>query len=165
MWFAGPNQSISDWCWQDCYEKSKDTYLCCLIKLLGNNSLVQASSQYTARWYTVNIKILITQASVSRPVKGGGEWNKERKTDRQEQQHMLGEKTYSGSLHRPTVHKGDSRTGLDWAPPVAKESKEQLWDGAAAVVRLQERRGREERGGERFTAQLTMKTGDYAEIK
>lgn len=33
--------------------------------------------------------------------------------DRQEQQRMQREGTYSGSLHRPTVHIGDSRTGLD----------------------------------------------------
>lgn len=50
--------------------------------------------------------------------------------------------TYSGSLHRPTVHIGDSRTGLDRALPVAKESEEQLGDGAAAVVRLPEERRR-----------------------
>lgn len=80
--------------------------------------------------------------------------------DRQ-QQHMQRERgTYSGSLHRPTVHIGDSRTGLDWVLPVAKESEEQLGDGATAVVRLQE--GKEGRGEE---WQVAMKTGDYAEIK
>lgn len=65
------------------------------------------------------------------------EWEKEWQTGRSRNTcRMRG--TYSGSLHRPTVHIGDSRTGLDWALPVAKESEQQLRDGATAVVRLQE---------------------------
>lgn len=79
-----------------------------------------------------------------------------KKTERQ--QHKRREGTYSCSLH-----KGHSRTELDWASPVAKESKEQLWDGVAAIVRLHERT--EERREDRGAAQLTMKTGDYAEIE
>lgn len=79
----------------------------------------------------------------------------------EQQQHMQRERgTYSGSLHRPTVHIGDSRTGLDWALPVAKESEEQLGDGATVVVRLQEEN---EGRGEEW--QAAMKTGDYAEIR
>lgn len=61
---------------------------------------------------------------------------RERQTDRREQQHMQKQGTYSGSLHRPTVHKADSRTELDRAPPAAKESEEKVWDGAAVVIRL-----------------------------
>ncbi len=97
--------------------------------------------------------------------------------DRQEHKDMQREGTYSSSLHRPTAHIGDSRTGLDWALPVAKESEEQLWDGATAVVRLQEgeveRRNERREGEERrskqsmthFTAQEAMRTDDCAETR
>lgn len=68
------------------------------------------------------------------------EWKNERHAA-----HMQREGTYSGSLHRPTVHIGHSRTGLDWALPVAKEGEEQLRDRATAVVRLQ---GGKRGGGE-----------------
>lgn len=68
--------------------------------------------------------------------------------------------TYSGGPTRPTVHIGDSGTGLDRMLPAAKKREEQLWDRVTAVVRLQ--RG-EERSNKLYNTS-GMKTGEHAGI-
>lgn len=50
--------------------------------------------------------------------------------------------------------------------PVAKESEEQLRDGAAAVVRLKREEGRRGKGGRGVNRERHIHgTGDYAEVR